>query len=774
MIREAAGSYNCAMASIYVTKAGVIYFNSRNRTGDSSTLVTGPSVSLPIYLRLTREGNTLKGLYSTDNETWTSLGSYTQTDAMPKKFFAGFNSFSTDSSLNSAAFTFVSFLTSVPQQSSNLLLWLRSDAGVVLTSGAVSQWTDQSSQGNHATQSTAGQRPTLTTGAINNGVMPTITFDSSQQQHLTCPTDFADLTSGASIYCVLKPTNSSGTWDPCAFGNASNSDAVFPEIVNSQASFKAYNGSTSSSVTTTSNPISTSQYQVLETILQPGASAGTATGQIIVNGTQEAQSTSMENLTNTSRTNNIVGAGIGPANYFNGGIAEILVYKTALSENERLALRNYFQSKFAVGNTPTFSAPSFTPSGGIFTAAQTVSLSQPQDATTYYSRDGSTPDATSQWFNSPSITVNQTETIKAKAIGPYFNDSAVASATFRIEQNTLPVTRDGLVLWLRSDTDVTTSSGAVTKWGDVSGSLNDAAQSNGANRPTLVSNAVNGLPAIAFASSQFLQLPAGMANFTSGASIFVVIKPTSVTSGARILDFGNGATSDNLQLQEPSTNAAALYVYSGSSPSSVSSSNALTVGNFQLLEAIHNGSSTATIYTNAVQGAQSTSMNAIPNITRSNNYIGQGGAGGNNFIGQIAELLLYRRSVTISERAAIEGYLFNRYNMMSVNTTPAPKLSVATSTLSAPTQVAISAASPSAEIRYTTDGSTPGPSSTLYTKPINISYTTTLKAIAIQNGIQSSVQTATYTLNSTQWPAPSSDATPLQINIQQPTTLSPQ
>ncbi len=50
-----------------------------------------------------------------------------------------------------------------------------------------------------------------------------------------------------------------------------------------------------------------------------------------------------------------------------------------------------------------------------------------------------------------------------------------------------------------------------------------------------------------------------------------------------------------------------------------------------------------------------------------------------------------------------------------------------------------------AEIRYTLDGSTPRASSTLYTGPVTLSETTTVKAIAIKDGVSSTVTSRTYT-----------------------------
>ena len=60
------------------------------------------------------------------------------------------------------------------------------------------------------------------------------------------------------------------------------------------------------------------------------------------------------------------------------------------------------------------------------------------------------------------------------------------------------------------------------------------------------------------------------------------------------------------------------------------------------------------------------------------------------------------------------------------------------------TEVTMSAES-GAEIRYTLDGSAPTSASTLYSAPITLSDTTTVKAIAIKNGVSSTVTSRTYT-----------------------------
>ena len=78
----------------------------------------------------------------------------------------------------------------------------------------------------------------------------------------------------------------------------------------------------------------------------------------------------------------------------------------------------------------------------------------------------------------------------------------------------------------------------------------------------------------------------------------------------------------------------------------------------------------------------------------------------------------------------------------------APVFSPAAGTYSSAQSVTISDSTPSSTIYYTTDGSTPTTSSTVFTAPLPVSATTTIRAMATASGYTSSdVSTALYTIS---------------------------
>ena len=85
------------------------------------------------------------------------------------------------------------------------------------------------------------------------------------------------------------------------------------------------------------------------------------------------------------------------------------------------------------GKGPPVAEPVFSPKGGTYSSAQTVTITDAvQGATIYYTTDGSTPTKTSPQYSGP-ITVSGTETLKADAYATGYVRSAVAAAAYTIK-----------------------------------------------------------------------------------------------------------------------------------------------------------------------------------------------------------------------------------------------------------------------------------------------------------------------------------------------------
>ena len=87
-----------------------------------------------------------------------------------------------------------------------------------------------------------------------------------------------------------------------------------------------------------------------------------------------------------------------------------------------------------VNEQPTAATPTFTPAGGTFITEQNVSISTTTaDATIYYTTDGTEPTESSSVYSEP-ITVSTTTTLKAIAVAEGYQNSAVAEATYTINE----------------------------------------------------------------------------------------------------------------------------------------------------------------------------------------------------------------------------------------------------------------------------------------------------------------------------------------------------
>ena len=358
----------------------------------------------------------------------------------------------------------------------------------------------------------------------------------------------------------------------------------------------------------------------------------------------------------------------------------------------------------------------------------------------------------------------------------------MTTAYYHVESGAVGVPSNGLYLWLTSNFGVSTTGGSpfnyLTKWLDLSGNNNFAIP--GTNAPFLVTNAVNGQPSVFNYNLSSpppqvgtLVLPSGFSDFTGGADVFAVVNSLNSSYPGYIFDFGNGATSANESLSvTASGNSQYTVVNSSGSASSISGTGTISPTAWQFIEAEHLAGSlsyiSGTIYGNAV--AVTGSVEPATPVTRTLNHLFTNYNSSSTFRGGLAEILVYNRFLSESERQNVWSYLDSKYQFSQNAVPAAPLFNISTSTLGSPSQILLSAQY-GTTIHYTTDGSTPTTSSPVYNGPINVAYTQTVEAIAVNGGgISSSVSQATYTLNSSTFPAPSAtDPATLQINLQLPT-----
>ena len=226
---------------------------------------------------------------------------------------------------------------------------------------------------------------------------------------------------------------------------------------------------------------------------------------------------------------------------------------------------------------------------------------------------------------------------------------------------TPPPVESGLILDLRADAGVVAdASGHVSQWLDQSPGGNIAFQGVPANQPQLTAGQINGLPSLSFNGSNALTLPYNMMQNAQAGEIIGVVKVlNSSSSFGSLWNFGTAVgssysgtlhsddfgTSDGSAVQvETEAQISQYYIYDTS---------------------IGNGTS---IYR----------YNGVPLWTRTGLwpdfqlYPDIGGTGSGNLIGNIAEVMVFNRVLTDSERFSLGQYLTAKYGFPSIVAPTAP------------------------------------------------------------------------------------------------------
>jgi N-acetylneuraminic acid mutarotase len=400
-------------------------------------------------------------------------------------------------------------------------------------------------------------------------------------------------------------------------------------------------------------------------------------------------------------------------------------------------------------------APTFSPGGGSFTAPQTVTISDTTPGVSIkYTTDGTSPKNTPGTLYTGPITVSTTTTIKAVAYASGLADSTVSTATYKI-QVVAPTfsPAGGTFITPQMVTLSTATPGASINYTTDGSAPSDTAGTLYTGPITVSANTT--IKAVAYAS--------GLTDSTVSSATYKIraIAPTFSLGG------GTFTTPQTVTLSTTTSSASINYTTDGSTPSDTAGTlytGPITVSANTTIKAVAYASgltdsavSSATYKIQAIAPSFSLgggTFSAPQTVTLSTttpgasiNYTTDGSAPSNT------AGTLYTGPITVSANTTIKAVAYASDLTDSTISTAtykiqaiAPTFSPAGGTFTAPQTVTLSTTTSGASINYTTDGSAPSDTAgTLYTGPITVSATTTIKAVAYARGLtNSTVSTAKY------------------------------
>jgi len=333
----------------------------------------------------------------------------------------------------------------------------------------------------------------------------------------------------------------------------------------------------------------------------------------------------------------------------------------------------------------TAPSPTFSLAGGPYAGPQKVAISSAPGDSIFYTTDGSTPTATSKVY-ADSVSIRATTTLQAITVKFGLVDSKVTKATYTIPP------RDSALNALSTSPGTFTS----TFLGGVKSYVDSVDQGVTSLTVTATPRTPGDVNSIAFdgASNATVVLDSidpdtisVQVTNTNGNSMVYSIVVVHRPPAAPTFSPGNGlyTSAQNVTIGSTTAGAKIYYTMDGSTPSTAS-----------------------TLYAGPVPVTGTTTLEAFA--------VGTG---------------------KVHSKTTSATYAFD--------TAKAPTFSPAGGYYAGSQTVTLSCATPGASIRYTTDGTQPSASSTLYTAPITATLPETVRAIAFVTGdVPSPVASSSY------------------------------
>jgi len=220
-----------------------------------------------------------------------------------------------------------------PTNISNLKLWLDASDTASLTQvgGAVSQWSDKSGNGNHATQGTGVRQPMTGTRTINglNG----LDFDGSNDQMVNSAGLIGGMSNTPLTLFIVHKQDTSSTSQVIFEGNVSSSPRLYVNLTSTAMVVRGGSGAN----------LSTARTANTNTHISGFIRSGTNV-QALYDGPRNNNTTSGADQTYTSCP--IGYESVAGNQYFDGIMGEIIVYASALSNSDVNLVGNYLATKW--------------------------------------------------------------------------------------------------------------------------------------------------------------------------------------------------------------------------------------------------------------------------------------------------------------------------------------------------------------------------------------------------------------------------------------------
>ena len=576
-----------------------------------------------------------------------------------------------------------------------------------------------------------GALPTQATGMIGGALSFTVANQQYVQLPAGMSDFSSGMTLSGWVYYTPSVGTWARTFD-FGNGPANNNILLARNGTSTNLTYEIWQGGASLGQQTPTGVLPTGQWIYVTETLAPGPGGNNIStlyinGQLAPNNATRTYA-ALPNI--ITRTSNYIGKSNWADGYMDGYMDELFVYDRALSSTETQALYNAgVAGTYAVtglppglgnlrldpktritlggGGVATFDSVGRTPGAGDGSGGLTINhgltigptASGPavvQGTGAPGAGDGSgvrfdaTVDAASFDVTGPgtvslgnnaainvlsggTLTVPQGVTVSAEpgaGGNATLNAASAAGATFNGALNVASGT-----LILNAPGGVALPSGAIAHWTfdnaanlgkDTAGAYNGTLI--GTTLPVQAPGMIGGAIDLERDSGNYVDLPDGFANFTSGITVAGWVNYESFTTWNRLIDFGNGAPNNNILLARNGTSANLRWelhsTAGGTETQDVNTGQFVNGQWMHIVATIAPGATNAcvsTVYLNGVPVSVKTDSTLPSNVTRVNNFIGESNWAADDFLdGLVDELVVYNRNLSATEvqnlyRAGLQG-----------------------------------------------------------------------------------------------------------------------